>query len=60
MTRRGEATWIYRFLARINRVELLRQESLGKPTRDIARKGKGAQAIGRQVQIAGASRTSVG
>ena len=37
-----EAAWSYRFPARISREQLLRQERLAKPIRDIAWKGSGA------------------
>jgi hypothetical protein len=36
-----EAAWSYRFSARISREQLLRQESLAKPIRDIAWNGTG-------------------
>ena len=35
-----EAAWSYRFLARISREQLLRQEGLPKPIRDTAWKGQ--------------------
>ena len=41
-----EAAWSYRFPARISREQLLRQEGLAKPIRDIAWKVKNGCADG--------------
>jgi transposase len=35
-----EAAWSYRFPARVSREQLLRQEGLAKPIRDVARKAQ--------------------
>ena len=40
MAQRGEAAWSYRFPARVSREQLLRQEALAKPIRDIAWKAQ--------------------